>query len=297
MADAAEGAASAPAALGSSPYGSSCPGPPINPWAQKSGGRSKASSVPTLPAVQLPGWKQKALNKTKAANSQAALLVKQSHEREEAARQRLQKMRAQAQRQLARAQSEAALMAKVEENRRKVSHVKAESKALAGLDVTARIANLPAPTEEEVLELSRMFNGQLAKHFGPEERSFYKLFKSMDLDGSQRISFNEVETLARGPLHLSLKQLPPARLDLLWKALDHDGSGYIDAGELSRFTKLGKPKELSAAQVARLKLQAENWKQKALVRATTDAKLAKHIIAKQLMVCREPATPRHWESD
>jgi len=40
-----------------------------------------------------------------------------------------------------------------------------------------------------------LFNKQLAKHYGDEDTSFYKLFKESDLDGSQRISFNELEKL------------------------------------------------------------------------------------------------------
>ena len=62
----------------------------------------------------------------------------------------------------------------------------------------------------------------------------------MDLDGSQRISYAELEKLVRVGLLLAPKEFSRARLDMLWKALDQNRSGFIDAGELSRFTRLGE---------------------------------------------------------
>lgn len=141
-----------------------------------------------------------------------------------------------------------------------------------------------------------MFNQALIRSYKPEDRSFYRIFKEMDLDSSQRISYNEVEALARERLNLAPKQLPASKLDLVWMSLDRDLSGYIDAGELSRFLRIGtrphngppaqpaharrlrararapshahgaahcaharagKPKGLTAAQIARNKLHAE----------------------------------------
>lgn len=163
--------------------------------------------------------------------------------------------------------------------------MRAESRRLTGLDVVSRLAMTPDPTEEEVMQLSVLFNKQLAKHYGDEDTSFYKLFKESDLDGSQRISFNELEKLARHSLHMTTKQLPPARLDMLWKSMDADKSGYIDAGELSRFTKLGKPKTITKAHAARLALLAENERQHALERAAADRRQAKDVITKQMQVC------------
>lgn len=249
---------------------------------------AKKSSVPSLPALAaIPLWKKKLLEKSGAANHQAAKLVKESHAREEEARARLTHLRVQAQRRLARAQSEIALIETVESKRQAVAQVRAESRRLTGLDVVSRLAMTPDPTEEEVMQLSVLFNKQLAKHYGDEDTSFYKLFKESDLDGSQRISFNELEKLARHSLHMTTKQLPPARLDMLWKSMDADKSGYIDAGELSRFTKLGKPKTITKAHAARLALLAENERQHALERAAADRRQAKDVITKQMQA--EPA--------
>ena len=61
--------------------------------------------------------------------------------------------------------------------------------------------------------------------------NFYKLFKELDLDGNHRISFNELEILARTNLRLSKSQLNDLGLAKLWKALDVDNSGYVDTHE------------------------------------------------------------------
>ena len=42
-------------------------------------------------------------------------------------------------------------------------------------------------------------------------------------------------------LHISKSELPQARLHALWRVLDENESGFIDAGELSRFMRIGRP--------------------------------------------------------
>ena len=293
---------------------------------------NRKSTIPSLPLVlaPLPLWKKKLHEKTHRATA----LVKESQDREAQARLMLKSMKVQAQRQLSRAHSEASLAIKIEANRETALAIKIESRRLIGLDVTDRMKDTPDPTEDDIKELSVLFNEQLAKHYAPDDRSFFKLFKEADLDGSHRISYVEVEKLARHALHISVKQLPPARLDMLWKAMDKDGSGFIDAGgerrarqcarmarmapqprnpppcsahtyhfpvwriarslaELSRFTKIGKPKTLTPVQLARLKLQAERDRQAAADRAAADKRQEMHTIKKQLQV--EPASREELE--
>lgn len=292
---------------------------------------NRKSTIPSLPPVlaPLPLWKKKLHEKTHRATA----LVKESQDREAQARLMLKSMKVQAQRQLSRAQSEASLAIKIEANRQTALAIKIESRRLIGLDVTDRMKDTPDPTEDDIKELSVLFNEQLAKHYAPDDRSFFKLFKEADLDGSHRISYMEVEKLARHALHISVKQLPPARLDMLWKAMDKDHSGFIDAGgeqrarqcaqmarmaplprnpspsaltriilpwraarslaELSRFTKIGKPKTLTPVQLARLKLQAERDRQAAAERTAADRRQEMHTIKKQLQV--EPASREELE--
>lgn len=69
---------------------------------------------------------------------------------------------------------------------------------------------------------------------------------------------------------LSHKDLSDSSLAALWKCLDRDSSGFIDAGELSRFTKIGQPKTLTPAQLARISMRKQKSNVHELVRAETD---------------------------
>ena len=44
----------------------------------------------------------------------------------------------------------------------------------------------------------------------------------------------------RDELRLGKKALPESKLHGLWRAIDEDDSGFISAGELARFMRLGK---------------------------------------------------------
>ena len=108
------------------------------------------------------------------------------------------------------------------------------------------------------MQWSRLFNERLqaiAQRAGVlgkgEVRSFFQLFKELDIDGSRRISFFELERMVREKLKLPLKEMPMEKLYGLWRRLDENESGYIDAGELSRFMRIGAPKSLTPAQLPR----------------------------------------------
>ena len=59
--------------------------------------------------------------------------------------------------------------------RQAVREVRNENNRLVGKDVTLAMADEPAPSEEEVKELSVLFNKALARVFKqPEDRSFYR---------------------------------------------------------------------------------------------------------------------------
>jgi len=242
------------------------------------------------PAINnLPKWRQQSASRLLESNAHQSKLINESRQREDTARLKLTQLKVRARRELARASSEAALIGLFERNRQTVLSVRAETDRLVGRDVTSRLAELPMPTEEQVMEISRLFNDALVRHYKPEDRSFYKIFKQMDMDGSQRISYTELENMARHHLHIPPKSLPQAKLDLLWKSLDEDLSGYIDAGELSRFTKLGKIKTMTPAQIARQKVQEEAHRAMEAVREESNKLLAKDVAAYALEVPR--ATP------
>ena len=77
------------------------------------------------------------------------------------------------------------------------------------------------------------------------------------MDGSRRVSFKEFSALLRDVLKISTSILPLTRLHALWNVLDEDGSGYVDAGELSRFMRIGRP-EAGMGSRTRVTLQKQS---------------------------------------
>ena len=57
------------------------------------------------------------------------------------------------------------------------------------------------------------------------ERSWFKLFKHMDDDGSGKMSYIELSGMVREELHLTPQDLPEKTLKKVWLALDKDSSG------------------------------------------------------------------------
>ena len=172
------------------------------------------------------------------ASEQLSVAVMQ----EAQAQENLRRVRARIQRQMRKVQSESA----IEKSRtRKLALAKAakiEMDKLVGRDLTARLKSdeIPKATDEEVRKLSELLNQQL-QIFHPDARNFFVLFKHIDVDGSRRVSFNELSRLIREQLKVSTKEMPELRLMALWKVLDENASGFIDAGELSRFMRIGRP--------------------------------------------------------
>ena len=98
---------------------------------------------------------------------------------------------------------------------------------------------VPKASKAEVRALAELMNAQLAVLFAPNERTFYRLFKYMDADGSEMIEFDEFESMVRKQLQLSPSELPHERLVGLWRAIDADGSGRVCQGEFGRFMRFG----------------------------------------------------------
>ena len=225
-------------------------------------------AVPLVMPVNRNTLEQR-LSEVKLSHEQ---LVSASASREDAARKRLAFLRARAQRELTRE----AIISKTEQHRERrrkvVAQVRAETDQLIGRDVTVRVRDVPKLNDEEVHDLSRLFNKQLNSENTNDKRvrNFFKIFKELDLDGSKRISFSELENLVRGRLRVSEKRVPLDQLLGLWKVIDEDASGFIDAGELSRFLRIGAPKTLTAVEAARLRMQANKESMVARVRADTE---------------------------
>ena len=97
----------------------------------------------------------------------------------------------------------------------------------------------PEASPGEVRTLAELMNQQMAILFSPNERTFFRLFKFMDTDGSGMIEFDEFEHMIRKVLCLSTDALPQDRLLGLWHTIDADKSGRICQGEWGRFMRFG----------------------------------------------------------
>ena len=187
----------------------------IPPYSRLSRASSKAPSAKgsvASAASKLPKWKRQLVAQRNAIEAEHAAIISEGRERELAASERLLRLRARAQRELGRAALMEAQYRTVERNRNDRLQAKALIDNATGRDVTALCAEIPMPDDEVLRELSMQFNQAMIARFRREDRSFYRIFKTLDLDGSQRISFAELETLARGPLGLTLRQLSEERL-------------------------------------------------------------------------------------
>ena len=146
----------------------------------------------------------------------------------------------------------------------------------------ATFAGVEPASEEEIAELSRRLNAQMRAMEGdPLKRSWYKLFKFMDVDDSGQVTYSELEHMVRGELmQLGEASLPEEKLKRLWKALDDDGSGYVTTKEFGYFMKKGEAES-----------QGETWKMRHLTarrkeKQAVDRKLNQE---KDLMAGVQPA--------
>ena len=103
------------------------------------------------------------------------------------------------------------------------------------------LTNVERLDEEEVVGMAVRFVKRIWElEPDPNKRSWYRLFKHMDDDGSGRITFPELVDMVRTELRLKPMQVPDATLKSLWVTLDEDGSGHIAAGEFGHFMKKGE---------------------------------------------------------
>ena len=234
----------------------------------------------------MPAWRLKLMEEKVAASAVHNTILTAAANKEQQARERLAKLKARAQRELTRAASLSALEDTRARKRKTVVAMREQADRLIGRDINSVVASIEMPSEEQIVSFSKLLNEQLNKHFDPDARNFFSLFKFMDIDGSRRISFPELETLVRQMLKVREKQINHQQLLALWKVLDADLSGFIDAGELSRFLRIGQSKSLTPAQLARKKLQEARLAEKEVVRAESNKRLEKHMAARLTKVVK-----------
>ena len=154
-----------------------------------------------------------------------------------------------------------------DEKREKADAVRREKELLTGQDVI-EVARGDAPASDEtVTKVAVLLNVRLRQlYVDPSKRSWFKLFREVDTDGSGLISFDEFTTMVRKQLQLSARELPAASLRSVWLALDDDGSGHVTAGEFGKFMRRGEPSPSTSmhsvqsdASSARASLRWRRW--------------------------------------
>ena len=146
----------------------------------------------------------------------------------------------------AAAKREALLREKAAEKARKAEMDAKQNLVLFGFsgkmstkDIKADLdaAGVAVPSDEEITDLSRLFNARLAEAMRGKTGTWYTLFKEVDDDASGLITYDEMRTVVRKKLKLSKKDLSEQRMQALWCALDEDFSDHIAAVEFGRFMK------------------------------------------------------------
>jgi Ca2+-binding EF-hand superfamily protein/DNA-directed RNA polymerase subunit F len=112
---------------------------------------------------------------------------------------------------------------------------KADADARSGRDLAVLFADITPASESELNLYATQFHSALRRMTGPREvdNVWFRLFRTVDLNDSGLIDFQEFETVARELLRVVHSEVTDEQLQQLWKALDEDGSGKIDAGEVS----------------------------------------------------------------
>ena len=198
---------------------------------------------------------------------------------EQAAKRRLARI----QKELMRSVSTSAIEARKEENLLVGRQVRDTTTGLrwggdAGRQFAAKIANTSPASDEEVRELALLFYKQMKSIFGgpSEQRLWYKLYLFMDTDRSGRISFDELSKMVRSNLQMDRQAMPAGKLKRLWRALDTDASGFIDAGEFGRFMKKGED-ATEAVTLAKQKLLERRSKETQALRKEMDARIGRDL--------------------
>mmetsp|Transcript_13263 Transcript_13263/g.44213 ORF Transcript_13263/g.44213 Transcript_13263/m.44213 type:complete len:1380 (-) Transcript_13263:173-4312(-) len=98
----------------------------------------------------------------------------------------------------------------------------------------------PPASDEMVVRVAALLNRELERlAVDPSKRSWFKLFKQVDADGSGLISFDEFKHMVRKDLKLSPGRLSAKELREVWLVLDDDGGGHVSAGEFGKFMARG----------------------------------------------------------
>ena len=120
----------------------------------------------------------------------------------------------------------------------------AHAEVRARVDQTSlrnELKSAPKATDEQILKLAEACNKQLLVNTAGEDvgPSWYRLFKSVDRDGSGQISFDEFVIMLRQDLRLANLGFNRDAIKATWATIDSDSSGFISCGEFGKFMRKG----------------------------------------------------------
>ena len=115
--------------------------------------------------------------------------------------------------------------------------------------IWARESGVAPASAETLAALATRFHQVLAQQVtDPSKRSWIKLFKHMDENGTGTITYTELASMIRDELHLSPQELGEKALQAVWAALDDKKNGFITAGIFGQFMRRGEPEAESVSK-------------------------------------------------
>ena len=142
--------------------------------------------------------------------------------------------------------------------------------ARVGRDVSSRLADVTAASDEDVTALAEQMTTSMASLYPGQARAWVKLFKYIDTDLSGRIDFREFTKMCRDRLMLAPATLSEAQLQGVWKSVDSDSSGYVSLGEFGRFMKKGA--KLLTRQATDRGIEDETYRRGRLLKEKQEAR-------------------------
>lgn len=147
----------------------------------------------------------------------------------------VQRMLSNMKRRLMQAEHEANKAAHLARKQAEGAAIRTDMDRRVGRDMTERVKNVTPASQEECAVIAALFHNCL------EGKSWFWLFRTIDEDGSGRISFLELKRGCRNILNLSQQKLPDVKLQSVWRTLDEDASGFISTGEFGAFMRMSPP--------------------------------------------------------
>ena len=132
----------------------------------------------------------------------------------------------------------------------------------------------------------------------PEQRfNWFKMFNILDVDGSGRLGFEELESVIRAPypcLCTPEEVLPLEQIKALWKAIDADSSGDVTVDEFMGFMRSYGPTLAEVAAMKRDAMLKKRAKERTRRFGTADEKQALGEARSPARRGFSPARARRW---